>query len=136
VKIILRADSGFWRNELMSWCENNGVDYVFGLARNQRLRRMIGHQMYEATQQWNQRQTGAGLYRVRIQHKEDKERGLGLRAPRSGQSCAAIRMALRPQIRGRCRIGPEFKDAKRNHRGEFASQSGQSRQFAPVLQIV
>src|ERR1700678_4522555 len=54
VKIVLRGDSGFCRNELMSWCENNGVDYVFGLARNQRLRRMIGCQMYEATQQWNQ----------------------------------------------------------------------------------
>jgi len=55
VKIILRGDSGFCRNEPMSWCESNGVgvDYVFGLARNQRLRRIIGEQMHEATQQWN-----------------------------------------------------------------------------------
>jgi hypothetical protein len=53
VKIILRGDSGFCRNELMSWCENNGVDFVFGLARNQRLRRIIGAQMNEATQQWH-----------------------------------------------------------------------------------
>jgi hypothetical protein len=52
VKIILRGDSGFCRNELMSWCEDNGVDFVFGLARNQRLRRIIGEQMWEATQQW------------------------------------------------------------------------------------
>jgi hypothetical protein len=37
VKIVLRADSGFARDELMAWCEANGVDYVFGLARNQRL---------------------------------------------------------------------------------------------------
>jgi hypothetical protein len=54
VKIVLRGDSGFCRNELMSWCEANGVDYVFGLARNQRLRRIIGPQMWEATQQWGQ----------------------------------------------------------------------------------
>jgi hypothetical protein len=54
VKIILRGDSGFCRNELMSWCEANRVDYVFGLARNQRLRRIIGPQMWEATQQWRQ----------------------------------------------------------------------------------
>jgi Transposase DDE domain group 1 len=54
VKIILRGDSGFCRNELMSWCENNGVDFVFGLARNQRLRKIIGAQMHEVTQQWNQ----------------------------------------------------------------------------------
>jgi len=54
VKIVLRGDSGFCRNELMSWCENHGVDFVFGLARNQRLRRIIGPQMHQATQQWNQ----------------------------------------------------------------------------------
>jgi hypothetical protein len=53
-KIILRGDSGFCRNQLMSWCENNGVDFVFGLARNQRLRKIIGAQMHAATQQWNQ----------------------------------------------------------------------------------
>jgi hypothetical protein len=37
VTILLRADSGFARDELMAWCEANGVDYVFGLARNGRL---------------------------------------------------------------------------------------------------
>ena len=54
VKIILRGDSGFCRNELMSWCETHGVDFVFGLARNQRLRKIIGAEMQEATQQWQQ----------------------------------------------------------------------------------
>jgi Transposase DDE domain group 1 len=37
VRILLRADSGFARDELMDWCETNGVDYLFGLARNTRL---------------------------------------------------------------------------------------------------
>jgi hypothetical protein len=37
VQIVLRADSGFARDELMTWCEANRVDYVFGLARNARL---------------------------------------------------------------------------------------------------
>jgi hypothetical protein len=54
VKIVLRGDSGFCRNELMSWCEDNRVDFLFGMARNQRLRRIIGQQMQEATVQWNQ----------------------------------------------------------------------------------
>jgi hypothetical protein len=54
VKIILRADSGFCRNELMSWCETHGVDFVLGLARNPKLRRIIGAQMHAATEQWNQ----------------------------------------------------------------------------------
>jgi Transposase DDE domain group 1 len=37
VRILLRADSGFARDELMAWCEANRVDYLFGLARNPRL---------------------------------------------------------------------------------------------------
>ena len=37
VRILLRADSGFAREELMSWAETNRVDYLFGLARNTRL---------------------------------------------------------------------------------------------------
>jgi len=41
VRILLRADSGFAREALMAWCEENRVDYVFGLARNTRLVAMI-----------------------------------------------------------------------------------------------
>ena len=37
VRVLLRGDSGFARDGLMSWCEANGVDYLFGLARNKRL---------------------------------------------------------------------------------------------------
>ncbi|MGH8622585.1 MAG: IS1380 family transposase [Burkholderiales bacterium] len=37
VRILLRADSGFAREALMAWCEENRVDYLFGLARNDRL---------------------------------------------------------------------------------------------------
>ena len=48
VRIVLRADSGFCREDLMGWCERNHVDYLFGLARNQRLRKIIGAQMHQA----------------------------------------------------------------------------------------
>jgi hypothetical protein len=48
VKIILRADSGFCREQLMAWCEQNAVDYVFGLAKNARLVRSIGAELQEA----------------------------------------------------------------------------------------
>ena len=48
VHIILRADSGFCREGLMSWSEQNGVDYVFGLAKNTRLVRAIGAELQEA----------------------------------------------------------------------------------------
>ena len=36
-RILLRADSGFARDDLMAWCEENGVDFLFGLAQNERL---------------------------------------------------------------------------------------------------
>ena len=48
VKIILRADSGFAREALMAWCENNRVDYVFGLARNARLEADLAGELAEA----------------------------------------------------------------------------------------
>ena len=44
-EILLRADSGFCRDEIMSWCEANGVDYLFGPARNERLQRRIKRRM-------------------------------------------------------------------------------------------
>jgi hypothetical protein len=47
-RIILRADSGFARDALMAWCEENGVDFIFGLARNVRLSRAIGTELVEA----------------------------------------------------------------------------------------
>jgi hypothetical protein len=48
VRIILRGDSGFCRENLMRWSEEGGVDYLFGLAKNARLQRIIGRQMHEA----------------------------------------------------------------------------------------
>ena len=36
-RILLRANSGFAREDLMAWCEANGVDFLFGLAKNERL---------------------------------------------------------------------------------------------------
>lgn len=51
VRIVLRADSGFCREELMAWCESQRVDYVFGFARNERLRRKIAPAMRQAKQE-------------------------------------------------------------------------------------
>jgi hypothetical protein len=48
VEIVLRADSGFCREELMAWCECNRAGYVLGLARNPRLRALIDAPMEEA----------------------------------------------------------------------------------------
>lgn len=51
VKIVLRADSGFCRDELLSWCEQQQLDYVIGLARNERLRKMVEDEMAQAAEQ-------------------------------------------------------------------------------------
>jgi Transposase DDE domain group 1 len=50
-EIWLRADAGFAREELMAWCEENGVHYVFGLARNSRLAAKIGRELKAAQRQ-------------------------------------------------------------------------------------
>ena len=56
VQIILRADSGFCREELMKWCEDNQVNYLFGFARNERLRKNIEPDMQQAA--WLHAETG------------------------------------------------------------------------------
>jgi hypothetical protein len=56
VQIVLRGDSGFCREYLMRWCETNGVDYLFGMAKNQRLLRIIGQEMQQAKE--DQARTG------------------------------------------------------------------------------
>ncbi len=48
IKITLRADSGFARDELMTWCEANQVDFIFGLARNKRLEAMLKEELAQA----------------------------------------------------------------------------------------
>ena len=48
VRIVLRGDSGFCREEILSWCESNGVDYVIGLAKNDVLLREIEKELEKA----------------------------------------------------------------------------------------
>ena len=57
VEIVIRADSGFCRESLMAWCESNRVDYILGLAKNERLTAEIAAELtaarttHEATKQ-------------------------------------------------------------------------------------
>jgi Transposase DDE domain group 1 len=48
VGILLRGDSGFAREALMAWCEANRVDFLFGLARNERLEEEIKAELMTA----------------------------------------------------------------------------------------
>jgi hypothetical protein len=51
VRILLRGDSGFTREALMAWCEANRVDFLFGLARNERLEEALKAELITATLQ-------------------------------------------------------------------------------------
>ncbi len=62
-RINIRGDSGFCREWLMSWCEENGIGYVLGLARNQRLTRAIGRELQQA--QAEHERTGGAVRRYR-----------------------------------------------------------------------
>jgi len=48
VRIVLRGDSVFCREELMAWCEEGGVGYLFGLAPNARLKEVLAPEAWEA----------------------------------------------------------------------------------------
>jgi len=57
VNIIFRGDSGFCRHQMLNWCERNGVDYIIGLSRNERLKamssdlRILSEGLYRHTRQ-------------------------------------------------------------------------------------
>ncbi len=59
VQIVIRGDSGFCREKIMSWCEANGVDFVLGLAKNARLKRILGKALHEAKAQFEATGTAA-----------------------------------------------------------------------------
>lgn len=63
VQIVVRGDSGFCREHLMRWCEAHGVDYLFGLAKNQRLLRILGKEMQQAKEQFAQTQQAARVFK-------------------------------------------------------------------------
>jgi hypothetical protein len=52
VKITLRGDAGFCRDEIMTWCETEGVDYTLGLAKNERLKAEIATELEQAAREF------------------------------------------------------------------------------------
>ncbi|MEW5864094.1 MAG: transposase [Pseudomonadota bacterium] len=66
--ILLRADSGFARESLMSWCEAHGVGYVFGLARNERLEAQLAAELERASAVRGARRAPAPVRGLRLPH--------------------------------------------------------------------
>jgi hypothetical protein len=63
VKIGIRGDSSFGAEDLMKWCEENGVDYVLGKAKNKRLVRAIGAELEQARQEQERTGKAARVYK-------------------------------------------------------------------------
>jgi len=63
VKILIRADSGFCREEIMAWCEGQPeVYYVLGLARNARLEKELAPSLAQAGVVYEQTQKAARVF--------------------------------------------------------------------------
>ena len=63
VPILIRGDSGFCRENLMAWCESNQVDYLLGLAKNDRLKAEIAAEMEQARLQHEQTGEAARVFK-------------------------------------------------------------------------
>jgi hypothetical protein len=62
-QIILRGDSGFAREEIMVYCEENGIDYIFGLAKNNRLNEEIESELAEAKRLYEEKKEAQRVYK-------------------------------------------------------------------------
>lgn len=71
VKITLRGDSGFCREELMSWCESHQVDYVLGLAKNERLKVEIAPELEQAAAEYARRGKAARVFKEFVYQTRD-----------------------------------------------------------------
>lgn len=63
VRIVIRADSGFCRERIMSWCEANHVDFVLGLAKNDRLIKEIASELEQAKAQFEATRKAARVFK-------------------------------------------------------------------------
>ena len=63
VRIVVRGDSGFCREELMAWCEAEGVEYVLGLAKNERLKKKIQKELKKAERQYRETGRAARIFK-------------------------------------------------------------------------
>ena len=63
VRIIVRGDSGFCREELMAWCEAHDVGYLFGLAKNPRLEKQIARALQKSHRRYLQTKRASRRFR-------------------------------------------------------------------------
>src|SRR6202049_4206033 len=112
VGILLGADSGFAREELMSWCEANNVHFLFGLAQNERLNAMIAGELAQA--EAKSRRTGKAAryfkeFRWQTRSSWSRERRVIAKAEFTGED-ANPRFVVTSLTRSECK--PKYLDEK------------------------
>ncbi|HTP06057.1 MAG TPA: IS1380 family transposase [Nitrospirota bacterium] len=63
VNIVVRGDSGFCRDGIMTWCEGAKIDYVFGLAKNERLKAMIAEELKRAQELYEETKAASRVFK-------------------------------------------------------------------------
>ena len=111
VRILLRADSGFARDDLMAWCEAHGVDFLLGLQKNERLVTMIASELARATAK--SRRTGKPVryfteFKWRTLHSWSGERRVVAKAEATGGE-ANPRFVVTSLKRAECRAKPLYE---------------------------
>ncbi|ATE60311.1 hypothetical protein CCZ27_10430 [Thauera sinica] len=138
VAIVLRADSGFARDELMTWCEKNAVDYVFGLARNARLRRAIGRQLREAKQASQRSHRPARRFRdltYRTRHSWSRRRRVVAKAEHTGDK-ANPRFVVTSLSKAQWPVRERYDDVGSTGRSEWHVRSARKAGDGRVLPAI
>jgi hypothetical protein len=63
VRIIVRGDSGFCRDSIMAWCEAQGIDYVLGFAKNERLKAILAEELQQAQRLYEESKTASRVFK-------------------------------------------------------------------------
>ena len=144
VEICLRADSGFAREELMAWCEANRVDYVFGLAKNERLVAAIARELEAA--ETEAKKTGAPARRFKdfmwetLESWSRKRRVIGKAEWTKGEanprfivtSLNGPRLLRKPSMRTSIASAATWRTASRNAKAICSLTARQQRPCAPI----
>ena len=108
VEILLRADASYAREEILAWCEGNGVDYVIGLARNSRLVEKIGWERPTP----RRRRSGGAARPAGSRSSSTPQAGPARPGRRQGRAPARQgQPALRGHLAARQLLGPESTSA-------------------------
>jgi hypothetical protein len=63
VRIVVRGDSGFCQDNIMTWCEANGIDYVVGFAKNERLNAILVEELQQAQKQYEETKEASRVFK-------------------------------------------------------------------------